>query len=36
MNNIFLLLLETWSLAGVCLVMLVRRHRLRLGAVYVW
>jgi hypothetical protein len=36
MNRIFFVLLETWSLAGICLVMLVRRHRLRLEAGFVW
>jgi hypothetical protein len=36
MNKTFLVLLEIWNMAGVCLVLLVRRHRKRLEAGYVW
>ena len=29
-------LLEMWNIAGICLVLLVRRRRLRLEAGFVW
>jgi hypothetical protein len=36
MNHIFLSLLLMWDLAGVCLVLLMRRHRLRHEAGFAW
>jgi hypothetical protein len=36
MNHTFLSLLLMWDLSGVCLVLLMRRHRLRHEAGFVW
>jgi hypothetical protein len=36
MNHKFLALLLIWDMSGVCLVLLMRRHRLRLEAGFVW
>jgi hypothetical protein len=36
MNQNFYSLLGMWAMSGVCLVLLMRRHRLRLEAGFVW
>jgi hypothetical protein len=36
MNQNFYSLLLMWATSGVCLVLLMRRHRLRLEAGFVW
>jgi hypothetical protein len=36
MDRVFFALLELWNMAGVCLVLLIRRHRKRLEAGYLW
>jgi hypothetical protein len=36
MNHNFLWLLLMWDLSGICLVLLMRRHRLRHEAGFAW
>jgi hypothetical protein len=36
MNSLFSSLLLMWNMAGISLVLLMRRHRLRLNVGFVW
>jgi len=36
MSQTFRLMLLTWNVAGIFLVLVVRRHRLRLDAGFIW